>query len=428
MPSSAELAALCAADPEFRLHARRWDGGFVLKIGETALQVSLKDGTPEAGEPQGDDVVEIQASQEVWDQVLAKVPPRFLNQLWPATESGLKSTRNHLVFCQRYSAVDRAIELLRAATSGPAPQRPAASPPKQAGDFDSPVGRYIRLDLSGEQHRIYFESAGEGIPLLLQHTAGSHGTQWRHLFEMPEITSRFKLIAYDLPHHGKSVPPEGAAWWARPYKLTKERAMELPVKLAEALQLDRPAFMGCSVGGLLALDLARYHPEKFRAVVAVEPSLKVRADLSQFWTLWDPRISNEFKARMMRGLTAPTSPENLRRETEHTYAAGWPPAFLGDLHYYADDHDLRAEASNIDTEACQVHMLTGEYDASATLEDGRECHAAIRGSTFAEMLGMGHFPMSEDPQGFAGYLMPILDKIAAGGEGGKHANGVSGDH
>jgi hypothetical protein len=28
------------------------------------------------------------------------------------------------------------------------------------------------------------------------------------------------------------------------------------------------------------------------------------------------------------------------------------------------------------------------------------------------MKGLGHFPMSEDPQAFIGHLLPVLDKIA----------------
>ncbi len=27
------------------------------------------------------------------------------------------------------------------------------------------------------------------------------------------------------------------------------------------------------------------------------------------------------------------------------------------------------------------------------------------------MKGLGHFPMSEDPETFIGYLLPVLDKI-----------------
>jgi hypothetical protein len=30
------------------------------------------------------------------------------------------------------------------------------------------------------------------------------------------------------------------------------------------------------------------------------------------------------------------------------------------------------------------------------------------------MKGMGHFPMSESPAEFRRYLMPVLDRIAAG--------------
>ena len=96
-----------------------------------------------------------------------------------------------------------------------------------------------------------------------QHTAGCHGTQWRHLMQDRRITDRFQLIAYDLPFHGKSVPPTERQWWAEPYQLTGEFLRAVPLALSRVLGLDRPVFMGCSVGGLLALDLAHKHPDAF---------------------------------------------------------------------------------------------------------------------------------------------------------------------
>ena len=56
-------------------------------------------------------------------------------------------------------------------------------------------------------------------------------------------------------------------------------------------------------------------------------------------------------------------------------------------------------------------MLSGEYDFSGTVELGREAHEAIAGSTFGEMHGIGHFPMSEDPERLRDHLLPILDAI-----------------
>jgi hypothetical protein len=43
------------------------------------------------------------------------------------------------------------------------------------------VGRYLHLALDGRPHRVYFEEAGEGPPLVCLHTAGADGRQFRHL-------------------------------------------------------------------------------------------------------------------------------------------------------------------------------------------------------------------------------------------------------
>ncbi len=115
---------------------------------------------------------------------------------------------------------------------------------------------------------------------------------------------------------------------------------------------------------------------------------------------------------MMEGLTAPSSPETYRKETTQVYASGWPPAFHGDLWYYLEVYDLRPLASSIDTEDVGVHILSGQYDHSATVEMGRAAHEAIAGSTFTEMTDIGHFPMSENPKRFMTYLLPLLDKIS----------------
>jgi len=113
----------------------------------------------------------------------------------------------------------------------------------------------------------------------------------------------------------------------------------------------------------------------------------------------------------MDGLMSPVSPKPYRRETSFVYACGWPPVFLGDLFYYLEDYDLRACAGEIDTGRVGVHILSGEYDYSGSPALGRQAHEAIPGSTWVEMKGLGHFPMSENPAAFGQYLMPVLDQI-----------------
>lgn len=407
--NSENLAEALANDGEFGLVSRGWTGTLTLNIGDETISVGLIDGQPQA-EPVDGDNHTITGTSDIFGALLLHHPPRFLNDLGPALDQVLdyRGDRKHLT--QYYAAMMRIIEVLR---GGRANAPMTMEPDFAVGEHCAPVGRYVHLELGGHIHRIYYEEAGQGIPLLLQHTAGSHGTQWRHLLDMPEITDNFRLIAYDLPFHGKSVPPTGKEWWTEQYRLKGEILRSIPVKLSQALDLERPAFMGCSVGGVLALDLAHKNPDAFRATISLEGALKIDADTTD-WVhehLYHPQVSNEFKGRLMHSLTAPTAPEAYRRETIQTYMAGWPPVFIGDLFYYADEFNLMDVAGEIDTSRCAVHILNGEYDFSGSYEKGEEAHQAIKGSTHTKMEGMGHFPMCEDPERFKEYILPILDQI-----------------
>ncbi|HTO09829.1 MAG TPA: alpha/beta hydrolase [Myxococcota bacterium] len=276
------------------------------------------------------------------------------------------------------------------------------------------VGRYLTLELDGLAHRVYFEEAGRGIPLLCQHTAGAHGAQWRHLLAAEEVTRDFRVIAYDLPYHGKSLPPEGKTWWAEEYRLTKAFLMQVPLALARALELERPVYLGSSIGGHLALDLAANHPESFRAVIGLEAAASTPGGWDDIFN--HPRVSNAFKASLMYGLTSPTAPERYRRETEWVYSQGAPPVFKGDLYYYSVDHQMtREQLGAIDTRRCRVHLLTGEYDFTTPLDMARDVAAAIPGAEWAPMTGLGHFPMCEDPERFLAVIRPVLEKIRAQG-------------
>jgi pimeloyl-ACP methyl ester carboxylesterase len=277
--------------------------------------------------------------------------------------------------------------------------------------FDAAVGRYVHLSIDGVEHRVYFEESGQGIPLLLQHTAGADGRQWRHLLEDRELQRDFRMVAYDLPYHGKSLPPTADAWWTREYRLTRSYLMQVPLALSAALGLERPAYMGSSIGGHLALDLAVYHPSAFRAVIGLEAAAATPAAGIEIWS--HPRVSNAFKASVMYGVTSPTAPEAYRRETAWVYSQGAPPVFTGDLHYWGVDHALGAELERIDTSTVAVYLLTGEYDWATPPALSQATAERIPGAFYRTMEGLGHFPMCEDPERFIACVRPVLEKIRA---------------
>jgi pimeloyl-ACP methyl ester carboxylesterase len=276
------------------------------------------------------------------------------------------------------------------------------------------VGRYLYLDSGGTEYRVYLEEAGQGLPVLLQHTAGSDGRQWRHLLEDPELTERYRFIAYDLPYHGKSVPPVGVEWWKQEYQLHQDHFMSMVVTLADELGLDKPVFMGCSMGGHLAPDLALHYPGRFRAVIAVQGGLATHDDEPFNKYMWHPRVTDDMKSAMMFTMMSPASPEPLRRETSWLYAQGAPAVHKGDLVYYLGEHDLTETAKDIDTSKTAVYVLSGDYDWSATPDKCRALADAIPGARYVRMANLGHFPMGEDPERFKSYVAPVLDEIAAG--------------
>jgi pimeloyl-ACP methyl ester carboxylesterase len=277
--------------------------------------------------------------------------------------------------------------------------------------FEAAVGRYVFVEVEGVEYRVYFEQAGRGIPLLLQHTAGSDGRQWRHLLECSAVTDHFCVIAPDLPYHGKSLPPPAVEWWKQKYQLHRDWFIDFLLTFSRALELEKPVFKGCSMGGQIAIDLALEHPDAFRAIIGLESALESQG--AELPLLDHPRINNESKAALMYGLMAPTSPEAFRRETTWCYSQGAPPVFKGDLDYYALEYDLRGKARGIDPSRVPLYLFTGEYDWSVWPEKTEELVKEVPGARFQRMERMGHFPMSENPELFEQYLLPVLNEIAS---------------
>jgi len=91
---------------------------------------------------------------------------------------------------------------------------------------------------------------------------------------------------------------------------------------------------------------------------------------------------------------------------------GGPGVFTGDLHFYQVEGDVRARLGEIDTSVCPLYLLTGEYDYSASPRDSQAVADRVRGAKLTIMQGLGHFPMSEHPEAFLGYLRPVLQEIA----------------
>ncbi|WP_375173217.1 alpha/beta fold hydrolase [Pseudooceanicola sp.] len=270
------------------------------------------------------------------------------------------------------------------------------------------LGRYAHIEIEGTPHRIYWEEAGQGIPLVCLHTAGSDGRQYRAVLNDPEITRNFRVMVFDMPRHGKSSPAPGSVDQA--YHLTSDTYVAQIMAFCDAMALVKPVVMGCSIGGRIVLHLARRHPERFRALIGLQSSAHVAPYYDTSWLDRPDVHGGRICGAIAHGLMAPQSPEVERDETRWHYMQGGPGVFKGDMWFYKVDGDMREEVGRIDTSAVPIHLLTGEYDYSCTPEDSAEL-AAILGVDLTVMPEMGHFPMSENPMKFLDYLRPVLAGI-----------------
>jgi pimeloyl-ACP methyl ester carboxylesterase len=276
-------------------------------------------------------------------------------------------------------------------------------------EFEPIAGGYLSVDIEGVAHRIFIEQAGAGLPLLCLHTAGADSRQFRHLMNDSAVAERFRVIAFDLPYHGRSTPPDG--WWLRKYRLTTASYVAMIRAVWLALGLDRPVVMGCSMGGAIVLKLAAEFQEELRGIIGLESSAYAPGRYNEL--LHHPAIhGGELAASYTYGLNSPYSPEASRRENWWYYSQSGPGVYQGDVHFYSNDWDGREDIKRIDTNRCKVALLTGEYDYSCTPAMSEAVAAAIPGARLTIMKGMGHFPMIENYAGFRPHLLSALDQVA----------------
>jgi 3-oxoadipate enol-lactonase len=96
---------------------------------------------------------------------------------------------------------------------------------------------------------------GDGPPLVLSSSLGTTHRMWDP--NAGALAQRFRVVRYDHPGHGESPPgPRTIAGLAREV-----------LALADELELDRFAFCGLSLGGMVGMWLGASAPERLERLV-----------------------------------------------------------------------------------------------------------------------------------------------------------------
>ena len=408
-PDAAAWRAACAADATLAAWAGPWGISFAIASDGVATGFTLADGVvqAEAGAP----VFSLSAPGSVWEKFLAPVPPRhhhgIFAMIYRVPEFAI--TGDQLAFMQFAHVVRRVLEIGKWLALGNAAPAPVTLQPRTGPRAAPPVtGHYVPVTVGGTTYQVYYETAGTGRDVLCLHTAGADARQFHGLMDDSRITAGHRLVAFDLPFHGKSLPPEGAIPGS--WRLNTDLYVDLIMGFVAAAKLDQPVVLGASMSGEICLELAYRHPEAFHGIVACEACEKI--ERRQTGWAAHPQVNQAFFVpEWIRALCAPQSPAEYTEAIAWHYGQGGPAVFFGDIAFYSGDWDGTDRVGKIDTNRARLFMLTGEYDYSCTVEASAATAAKIPGVTFRPMQGIGHFPFAENPKLFAEYLLPVLAEL-----------------
>lgn len=243
-----------------------------------------------------------------------------------------------------------------------------------------------------------FDGPSDAPVLVLSNSLGTRMAMWEA--QVPAFSERFRVLRYDSRGHGASDAPPGA------YGL--DRLGRDVVELLDALGLDRVAFCGLSLGGMVGQWMGMRAPERLTRLVL--------ANTSGFMgppSAWDARIA----AALSQGM-APLAAASVARWFTPDFAARDPQAVAAiedglmrtSPQGYAGccaairDMDLRRVASLIPTPAL---VISGTADP-ATPPDHGEALATTLPDARLTLLDAAHLSNVEQPAAFTAAVLGFL--------------------
>ena len=248
---------------------------------------------------------------------------------------------------------------------------------------------------------INYEVQGSGPWVVMSHSLACALGMWAPQVEA--LRARYRVLCFDTRGHGGSDAPAGA------YTL-EQMASDLHGALV-ALRVERPHFVGLSMGGMIGMTFALAHPGVLRSLVLCDTTSRYPPELR---AVWDDRIKTA-TAKGMEPLVEPTlqrwftAPFLAQRPAIAERVAQMirntpPQGYVGCCHAIPKI-DVTARLRTLD---CPVQVIVGEQDVGTPVAMAREIHDAAPGSELVIIPSASHLSNLEQPEAFSRALSDFL--------------------
>jgi pimeloyl-ACP methyl ester carboxylesterase len=248
-----------------------------------------------------------------------------------------------------------------------------------------------------------YEVRGSGAALLLLHAFPLDRRMWDETAAALAVERR--VIALDARGFGESELGPGDH--------SIETLADDAVALLDALGVPMATVAGLSMGGYVALALARRHPARLGGLILADT--RAGADGAEARRGRDDsiaRVERDGVAPLADGLTprllSPSAPESLRRRVRELALPQSPASVIAALRALRDRPDRTAELRDI---RCPTLILVGGEDAITPPAEARAMAAAIPAARIVELPAAGHLSNLESPAAFAAAINSFLKDL-----------------
>ena len=285
-------------------------------------------------------------------------------------------------------------------------------PPLPATEAAMPAtGRSYRSAGTPALHYTVREARDVAVPLhtiVLSHSLGSDASLWDRLANA--LSSDHRVICYDHRGHGDSDTPGGAYTMAE----LADDADRLLGEIDARFQSGPVVWVGLSLGGMVAQELALRYPQRLRGVVIANACAGYSAEGRETWrqrmaaiesggleSVADSAMERWFSDGFRAAKAAAVA--RWRRRMVSTPVAGYLGASHAVMH-----HDTTARLSHI---SVPTLVIASSADVSMPLPQCKAMADAIAAAQWALIEDAAHLSVLEQPAAFEAAITAFLLRL-----------------
>ncbi len=241
---------------------------------------------------------------------------------------------------------------------------------------------------------LYYEIHGQSGPwVVLSHSLACDLHMWDAQIDL--LKGSFRVLAFDTRGHGKSDAPKGA--------YTLDQLVEDTRGLLDHAGVDKPHWVGLSMGGMIGMMYELKYPGTFRSLVLCDTSSRIPPELAPVWagrikTVTENGMAGVVESTLERWFTEPfrKSRRDVIDGVAKMIASTKVDGYAGCCHAIPK-LDCTDQLHRI---ACPVQIIVGEQDAGTPVAMSEAIHAAIAGSELVIIPQASHLSNLEQPEKF----------------------------